>query len=217
MTDGQESTVPKVTAEDLVDAASRAARSLAAADDRDWEQPAGDLDWSCRRTLDHIPDALLLYATHLSRQSTVRLPFLRNGNDQATPEELLETLVSAATILAGVARSAGPDVRAFHPAGMADPAGFLAMGCDEVLIHTHDIASGIGIAFEPPAPLCRRILARLFPWAPADADPWKALLWANGRLGLTGHERLAPDWYWHCAPLSEWDGTVKKRHQPPAW
>jgi hypothetical protein len=55
-----------------------------------------------------------------------------------------------------------------------------------------------------------RVLARLFPWAPAAGDAWQALHWANGRAPLPDHERLGPDWSWQCAPLAERDGTTKK-------
>jgi hypothetical protein len=41
-----------------------------------------------------------------------------------------------------------------------------------------------------------------------DDDPWRLLLWANGRIALGERPRLQR-WRWHCAPLSEWDG------QPP--
>ena len=43
-----------------------------------------------------------------------------------------------------------------------------------------------------------------------NVDPWSALRWANGRIALPDRERLGPDWGWWCAPLSAWDGTVKK-------
>src|SRR5205085_7265867 len=43
-----------------------------------------------------------------------------------------------------------------------------------------------------------------------NVDPWSALRWANGRLALPDRARLGPDWGWWCAPLSEWDGTVKR-------
>jgi hypothetical protein len=125
--------------------------------------------------------------------------------------------VTPAAVLADVVRAAPPAARAFHPAGVADPSGFAAMGCDEILVHTGDIATGLGIGFEPPAGLCARVLARLFPWAPGDAEPWPALQWANGRIGLPGHERQDADWYWHCAPLEEWDGTLARRHVAPRW
>jgi hypothetical protein len=94
------------------------------------------------------------------------------------------------------------------------------MGCDEVLVHTHDIAMGLELPFTPSPDLCRRVLARLFPWAATtltDVEPWSALLWANGRGALPQHPQLDPDWYWHCAPLDEWSGAVQTRTAPPAW
>jgi hypothetical protein len=47
--------------------------------------------------------------------------------------------------------------------------------------------------------------------------PWDGLRWAAGRAALPDREQLGPDWYWHCPPLSEWDGTIRKRTAPPAW
>jgi hypothetical protein len=100
---------------------------------------------------------------------------------------------------------------------MADVSGWIGMGCEEILLHTDDIARGLGLPYRPPADLSARILARLFPWAPSDIDPWDSLRWATGRAALPDRERLGPDWYWHCPPLAEWDGTITKRTSPPAW
>ncbi|MGH2728617.1 MAG: hypothetical protein ACRDKS_16725, partial [Actinomycetota bacterium] len=61
--------------------------------------------------------------------------------------------------------------------------------------------------------VCARVLARLFPWAPRDAEPWAALLWANGRAPLGDRPRQSGEWVWHCKPLAEWDGTDPS----PAW
>lgn len=201
----------------LTEAADAATRALSSALDRDWGVNAGDLEWTCRRTLDHIPDALLLYANHLSTRATERRPHLRNGDPAASPEELLDVLDASASVLADVIRAAPADTRAFHPAGRGDLEGFVAMGCDEILVHCNDIALGLGVRFDPPRDLCRRVLVRLFPWAPSDLAPWEALLWSNGRYETGAHERLDPNWWWHPAPLSEWDGTVKRRTVPPAW
>lgn len=103
--------------------------------------------------------------------------------------------------------------RGFHPFGTADPSGFAAMACDELLVHTDDAARGLGLAFEPDPTRCERTLRRLFPWAPDDVDPWTALRWANGRLALPGRPRLER-WRWHCAPLEEWDGRSPREPQP---
>ncbi len=81
------------------------------------------------------------------------------------------------------------------------------------------IAASLGVPFEPPAGIAGRVVARLFPWAPATGERWDALLWANGRAGVDGTAMLGADWWWHCAPLAEWDGTPRRRAEtdPPGW
>jgi hypothetical protein len=185
--------------------------------DRDWGVPAGDLEWDCRRTLDHVVDTLFLYAAYLASRATKRLRPPRNGDPAASPEHLLGAVGLAADVLAEVARAAPEGTRAFHPAGMADISGWMGMACEEILVHTDDIAQGLSLAWRPPDDLVARVRSRIFPWAPADIDPWDALRWASGRAALPGRDRLGPDWYWHCAPLIEWDGTIRKRTAPPAW
>jgi hypothetical protein len=130
---------------------------------------------------------------------------------------LLDVLETAAATLATVASAAPPGARAYHNFGMADTSGFLAMGCDETLVHGWDAVRGLGEEFAPPAALAERVLRRLFRWAPTSESPWPALLWANERADLPGRERLGPDWAWHCAPLDEWDGAVPREDtNPPA-
>jgi hypothetical protein len=92
---------------------------------------------------------------------------------------------------------------------VSNRSGFAAMGCDEVLVHGADLAAAFGLTYDPPRDVCERVLRRIFPWAPADAEPWAALLWANGRepLGDVPTERR---WLWHCAPLDEWDGKPRR-------
>ncbi|MGH9119301.1 MAG: hypothetical protein ACRD0A_15910, partial [Acidimicrobiales bacterium] len=41
---------------------------------------------------------------------------------------------------------------------MADACGFLAMGCDEILVHSWDAGHGLGIDFKAPADLAERVL-----------------------------------------------------------
>jgi hypothetical protein len=155
--------------EDLRAAAAICQETLRPALDRDWSVRAGDLEWDCRRTLDHVVDTLFLYAAYLASRADGRLRPPRNGDPAASPDHLLNTVGLAAVVLAEVARAAPEETRAFHPAGMA------------------------------------------------DIDPWDALRWASGRAALPGRDRLGPDWYRHCAPLGEWDGTIRKRTAPPAW
>ena len=197
--------------EDVRAAAAVCREALSGVVDLDWSVRAGELDWSCRRTLEQIPNTQIFYASHLALAAKVRLPRAHSGGDQLTVAELLLSVEVNAAILEHVLRAAPASARGFHPAGMADPSGFAAMGCDEILIHTADIAAGFGIDFQPPEDLCGRVLARLFPWASTDVGHWESLLWANGRLALPGLGRQDENWRWHCAPLSEWDGRIARR------
>lgn len=210
-------TDPLLLPDDARTAAATCQQTLRPALGRDWRVPAGDLEWDCRRTLDHVVDSLFLYSAYLASRATARISPPRNGDPAATPEQLVATVGHAADVFAEVALAAPEGTRAFHPAGMADVSGWVALACEEILLHTDDIAQGIGLAWRPPDDLSLRIVRRIFPWAPADGDPWASLRWAAGRAALPGRERLGPDWYWHCAPLSEWDGTIRKRTAPPAW
>jgi hypothetical protein len=205
---------PTLSPDDLLTAAAVSRAALAPALDRDWSARAGDLEWSCRRTLDHVIDALIHYAGNLATRSTG----LRSSPDVDTSNRpvffALTMVETAAAILAEVVRAAPPGARGCHEAGMADASGFVAMGCEEILVHSDDIAQGLGTTLRPPVDLAARVRSRLFPWAPTDVDPWDALRWAAGRTALPAHPRLGPDWGWHCAPLAEWDGTTAKAKWP---
>lgn len=174
----------------------------------DWSVRAGELDWTCRRTLDHTIDALLWYSGNLARLATERRQHVRDGDPHGSIERLLDALMSSGHILARVAEATPEGGRGYHGAGMADATGFLAMGSDEVLVHAFDICSGLGAELRPPIEVCAKVVARLFPWAPQHPDAWERLLWCNGRLGLPGHVRLGADWGWWCASLGEWDGVA---------
>jgi len=206
-----------VTPEHLRAAAAFCRASLTPVQEDDWTVPAGDLEWSCRRTLDHLIDVFLFYAGHLATRAPGRLTHLRDGDRARSPSELLIAAEAAAAVLAEVAAAAPTGARGYHPAGMADAEGFLAMGCVETLVHTYDIASGLDRAARPPDDLVAPVIARLFPWIDSVDDPWHTFLWATGRVALPDRPRLDADWYWHCAPLDEWDGTVKRRTAPPGW
>ncbi|HYH12793.1 MAG TPA: hypothetical protein VD789_10605, partial [Thermomicrobiales bacterium] len=188
--------------------------------DRDWSLPAGDLEWSCRRTLDHIVDVAIFLGGNAAMRSTSRVRSARNGDPSMALPDLLDAVVTSATMFERICAGMGPNDRGFHPAGQADAEGFRAQGCAEILQHTYDIANGLGGMFRAPEDLCARIVARLFPWAP-DAtehpDRWQALLWSAGRIPLPTRERLDSDWWIQAAPLDEWDGQRKVRTTPPAW
>jgi predicted N-acetyltransferase YhbS len=180
--------------------------------DADWARRAGDLDWSARHTLEHIVEGLGFYARDLATPVLSVPPHemaLVCAPDSAVAG-LVDGLVQMAAVVSAVVASAPLDLRAFHPAGMADRTGFAAMACDEMLVHTGDITAGLEAPFAPPGELCDRVLARLFPWEPHSGDPWQRLLWANGRTALPGRPRLGPGWTWHAAPLSEAVVTVRQ-------
>jgi uncharacterized protein (TIGR03083 family) len=189
----------------VLEAAGACQALLGAAAGRDWAHPIPEMDWTVAQTVAHLAEVALWYAADLAagedRQDTMEL----RVPPDAPPAELVRAVGTSATVLARVIDGAPPGTRGWHPFGLADPSGFAAMACDELLVHTDDAARGLGVPFTPPDALVAATLARLFPWAPAATDPWPALLWCNGRIALPAHPRQ-PRWRWHCAPLAEWDG-----------
>jgi hypothetical protein len=193
-----------VTASDLDAAMSCVMSGLLPVTDRDWSVRAGTLEWDCWHTAEHIADCLLSYAWQLAVQPTTRyVRAIATAEKDASPAEVLEFAVTGERVLAAMVRTSPAHVRAFHPAGIADPEGFAALGCNEALLHGNDIALGFGRSLDPPRDVCRRVLARLYPQAPselADADPWTSLLCAGGRTELPDHPQ--PQWRSHPAPLT---------------
>ena len=202
-----------VLPEDVDATASSCRRALEPSVDADWDRPAGELEWSCRATLAHVLAALLYYAINLATRST-RLRFSGQADASLPIPELLDALEGRASLLAVVCATAPPGARGTHDWGMPDAKGFAALACDEMLVHTSDIAGGLGVPFDPSRDICARVLARLFPWAPHDADSWAALRWANGRSALGERERLASSWVSHPSPLAEWDGQDPNESVP---
>jgi hypothetical protein len=210
-----------VSGDDVMQAVNAVTTTLSAAPRSapPWQRRAGQLRWSCRTTLAHMVDCLNWYAANLARRSTSDVespdiaPTLR-------PARLVDALASAGAILTAAVAGAAPDDRGWHPFGRADRSGFAAMGCDEVLVHGFDLAAGLGrpghpLPFDVPGELAARVVRRLFPWAPTDEDPWTTLLWANGRVAL-GTRPPETRWLWHCAPLAEWDGRVRRPRPAPS-
>ncbi|MCZ9345289.1 GNAT family N-acetyltransferase, partial [Streptomyces sp. TRM76130] len=131
---------------------------LGTATDRDWEAVrAGRLEWSCRRTAEHVAGVLIFYAGQLAgRAADAYAPFELTLDEGTGNEGLLQVVRTTGTLLAATVRTTPRDVRAFHPYPFrsANRDGFAAMGVAEVLLHTHDLATGLGLAYEPPAELC---------------------------------------------------------------
>jgi hypothetical protein len=205
-----------VTADDVDLAVGAAVGALQGALNLDWHVPAWSLDWNCWETVEHMSDDLFAYAGQLAPKRPPldgHVPFAfqsrRPGGPACTifadpnagPVGLLQVLEACGALLTAIAATASPQTRAHHIFGVSDPEGFAAMGVVEVLVHTHDVAAGLGISWTPPPDLCRRVLHRLFPDAPTDTDPWPTLLWATGRADLPGHTRL-DSWRWDATPRS---------------
>lgn len=170
-----------------------------------WGDRAGSLEWDCWETVEHLANDLFYYAVQLGPRHPpldTHVPFALSrkrpdapmvfvhADRDAGPAGLLQVLEACGALLVAMVRTASPEVRAHHAAGVSDPEGFAALGLQELLVHMHDVAEGLGLAWTPPSTLCSRVLARLFPEAPEGADPWPTLLWATGRAELPGHTRL---------------------------
>lgn len=203
-----------VTAADVEEAVRLAVTALRGAEGADWSARAGSLEWDCWETAEHLADDFFGYAAQLGPARPpvdTYLPFAMTrqrpdgpanavfADREAGPAGLLRVLEACGGLLAAIVRTTPPDKRAFHPYGVSDAEGFAAMGIVETLVHVHDIAEGLGLSFTPPAGLCDRTLARLFPDAPAAADRWSVLLWCTGRTALPGHPRRT-SWRWDGTP-----------------
>lgn len=193
-----------VTADDLDAAVASVVAGLRQMTDLDWSVRAGGLEWDCWHTAEHIGDCLLSFAAQLVAQPRDRyVRFMASADKDASAAEVLEFAEVGGRILAATVRACGPEARAYHPSGQADPEGFTAMGCVEVLLHGDDIARGLGLALDPPRDVCARVLARLFPDAArelAGVDPWAALRWSTGRIELPGRPQR-DGWQWQATPL----------------
>ena len=203
-----------VTADDVDQAVQLAVAALREAPPAAWDGRAGSLEWDCWETVEHLSDDLFVYAAQLGPRTPSldgHVPFVWESRRPGGPGNaihadraagatgLLQVLEASGALLVAMVHTTPATVRAYHSYGVSDPEGFAAMGVVETLVHTHDLAEGLGLAWDPPADLCSRVLTRLFPDAPEDSAPWPTLLWATGRAELPGHPRLTT-WRWNGAP-----------------
>ncbi len=203
-----------MTADDVSFAVRLAVSTVAGAPAAAWQNQAGLLEWDCWETVEHLCDDLFSYAARMGPASPPvdgRIPFVsesrRPGGPDSTiyvdraagPAGLLQALEACGGLLVAMVRTTTPQVRAFHVYGVSDAEGFAAMGVTETLVHMRDVTQGLGLAWNPPADLCARVLARLFPDAPVTTSAWPTLLWATGRGELPGLSRLT-EWRWYAAP-----------------
>jgi hypothetical protein len=202
-----------IDADDVTLATGFLRESLSPAPADRWGNPAGELDWDCWETVEHIADDLFAYAAQLA-PSTPEGGYIPIAMTSTRPDgarsaihvereegadSLLRAVEACGTMLRAMVRTTPADTRAWHPYGTSDPEGFAAMGVAEALVHGYDAAQGLGVAWDPPADLCTRVLDRLFPEAPSGEHPWATLLWATGRAALADRPRL-DDWRWYSEP-----------------
>jgi hypothetical protein len=169
---------------------------------RDWSVPAGTIRWSCLRTADHAVDCVYAPAFFLASRRVDEYPdvgFDLTIGTEASPARLVESLQIATRILVAVVSDAGPNMRAVifrRPQLLVAPAqDFLPRAAVELILHAHDVCSGLQVPFEPPDELCYRLRehTRLWPmwgttWMVLDhsEDPWADLLRASGRTKVRG-------------------------------
>ena len=172
-----------VTAADLERAITLALDAMSDAVTADWHARAGTLEWDCWETVEHLSDDLFGYAAQLGpRNPPLKDPvplFCQarrpggpvgaiSADHDSGPVGLLQVFAAAGALLATMVGASVPYSAGQQPFGVIDPTGFAAaMGVAEILVHMHDVAQGLGIGWVPPGDLCRRVLARLFPDAPA--------------------------------------------------
>ena len=197
-----------VTGDDVLAAAATCHDFLQQAAGADWGVPVPGLDFTVTSVVAHAANGPLWYALDLWSGPSDDAAFDLKVRLDVSNAALLASLRSAARVCAASVDAAPAETRGFHPAGAADPSGFAAMACDELLVHTDDAARGLGLRFSPDPDIAARVLGRLFPWHDPGDDPWQTLLWANDRVDLPGRPSQK-GWTWHCAPLDDWDGKPR--------
>ncbi|MCK7626527.1 maleylpyruvate isomerase N-terminal domain-containing protein [Streptomyces sp. RS10V-4] len=207
-------TAPPVGGAHVRQAVAHCAATLAGAASAPWHAPAGELEWTCWETLEHLADDLLTYALRFGLAQPMDVPRVPLritterpggpanvifGDAAAGPEGLLTVVQACGGLLAAVVDSAPPTALAPHVFGASDPEGFAAMGVVETLVHTYDIAQGLRRAGNPPEDLSDLALTRLFPDVSRSGSAASTLLWATGRIDMPDRPRRR-DWRWYGAP-----------------
>ena len=167
--------------DDVVAAAAAAAAALWPVAGRDWSVRAGPLEWDVEQTITHMIAATAKYTLYLASRCEHFIGLSVTRWPDATNAEVIDSVVPVATGLEAVAAITPSGVRAYHVTGPSSAADYVGRACVELLVHTGDALSGLGVAFAPPAGLCRRVLAQQFPDAAGPGNPWHGLLTANGR------------------------------------
>jgi hypothetical protein len=180
------------TPQDFTDLSTLVLDAWQSAVDLDWSVPAGTLEWSCWTTADHTIDCVFSYAFFLaSRRLDSYPPFGElHAFADASPRDLVHGLRAATNMLSAVITAADPDVEAAIGLGPharnGRPADFAARGALEMVLHTYDVCTGLGVMFDPPREPCLRLRDTTQNWPgqvqlPPTDDPWSDLLERSGR------------------------------------
>lgn len=203
-----------VTADDLDAAVAAAVAAFRPAAEADWSVRAGPLEWTCWETVEHLADDLFYYAAQLAPvaldrdlplEAEARGPGGAVNTIRAEPLAgvggLLDVLVACGALLGAMVRTVPPERVGYHGFGLADAEASAAMGVLETLVHTDDVAAGLGLPRPADPERAARVLARLLPEVDPGDDAWTALLWATGRADLPGRERRTR-WRWRNERVS---------------
>src|SRR4051794_21496044 len=160
--------------------------------DRDWSAKAGTVDWTCRQTADHAVDCTFAPAFMLASRKQDAYPDMGaiwSCGPEASPAQLAQALEVASRVLVAVVADAPPHCRAVirrrPQIELAPPSDFLPRAAVELILHSHDVCQGLGVAFEPSSDLCANLISHTerSPWSlpgwrtpVASDDPWGELL-----------------------------------------
>src|SRR3954464_11337559 len=109
---------------DVEQAVAEMVRVLTPYVSRDWQGPAGTLEWSCWTTAAHVAHDLTAYAGQVAGGPATRyLPFDLRVSPHAEPGDVLEIVTACGRLLATAVDTARPDAAAWHW-GRCDPGGF---------------------------------------------------------------------------------------------
>jgi DinB superfamily len=155
----------------------------------DWNARAGNLEWTCWQTLDHMIDCVFSYALQLASRAHDRLlPFGElHALPGAKPVDLVTALAGITELFCVLLRSVPGDVVASDGLVTLDIDDWAARAAYELVLHTSDITAGLGVQFDPPLSICAWVLDSPNLWmldrsaAAMARDAWEGLLVGSGR------------------------------------
>jgi hypothetical protein len=178
-----------VTVQHFAELGELAIATWSAGLDGDWSRRAGTLEWTCDFTARHTLDSVCAPTLFLaSRRTTAYPPLELTVATGATPADYPDCLRAVVNVVVGVVSTTDDDARAIirrRPVETAGPEDFPARSALELILHTYDIASGLGLAFNPPPRLTDPLFEHTKDWpredVPLVGDSWSDLLATRGR------------------------------------